>query len=474
MHPATLLALLLLLQAGTALPAHGQELSFAEAWARVRESHEGLRARQSAAERARHEQEAAGALKRPSLKLAATYTHLSDPVSLNLLDLNPMPALAESELGQLLGELLAQLGITPDQVNRAFTTDFSKQDILYSNVVAAWPLYAGGRIDAAQGIQRARTEEADRQVELELRAVFETTVRYYFGVVLAQEVIETRRMALASLDRHLAHALKLEEQGQIARVERLSAQANRDRAAVETRKAEGDLETARLALASLLGEDGSFRPSTRLFVDAEIPPVEVFVERTLETHPGLAILAARREQADGLIRVERGARRPEVFAFGNLTVYEDDSLLSKMAPDWAVGLGVSVDLLDRSGHAARTEAARAALLQVRHLDAQARRDLRLLVEKTWQEAVQAREEYQGLASSLELAVENERLREKAFAQGLATSLEVVDAQFLVTAVRTQRMAAAYNHVIALARLLALAGQLDDLAGYQERGAEVTP
>ncbi len=451
-----------------------QELSFTEAWARVRESHEGLRAGEAALERARNEQKAAGALRRPSLKLAASWTHLSDPVSLNLMDLNPMPAISESELGQMLAELLARLGISPEDVNRAFTTDFTKQDILYSNLVAAWPVYAGGRIDAAQGIREAQTAEAGQLLELELRSVFDRTARLYFGVVLASEVIRTRRMAEASLERHLDNAVKLEEQGQIARVERLSAQANRDRAAVETRKAEEDLEIARLALASLLGQEDHFEPSSPLFVNAGLPPVEEFVEKTLASHPGLAILAARREQAEGLIRVESGARLPEVFAFGNLTVHEDDSLLSKMAPDWAVGMGVSFDILDRSGHAAKTEAARSAVLQVEHLDAQARRDLRVLVEKTWREAVQARNEYEGLASSLELALENVRLREKAFAQGLSTSLEVVDAQLFVTAVRTRRMAAAYNHVNALARLLSLSGQMEAMASYQETGVEVTP
>ncbi|HHQ49154.1 MAG TPA: TolC family protein [Acidobacteria bacterium] len=470
--PALVLALLLLV----AVPCqvHAQRRTFTETWERVRQSHEGLEAERAALERARDLEKASRALARPSLKLAATYTHLSDPVSLNLLDLNPMPAITESELGQKLAELLAQLGISPGDVNRAFTTDFTRQDILYSNLLAMWPLYAGGRIDAARRIRGAQTTEASELVELKLRSVFSRTARLYFGVVLAREVVETRRMAEAALDRHLGNAVKLEEQGQIARVERLSAQANRDRAAVATKKAEEDLEIARLALASLLGEEDTFEPSSPLFVNATLPPAEEFVQKALDSHPGLEILAARKQQADGLIHVERGARLPEVFAFGNLTVYEDDSLLSKMAPDWAVGLGVGFEILDRSGHAAKTEAAREAVLQIGHLEAQTRRDLRVLVEKTWKEAVQARDEYEGLASSLELARENERLREKAFAQGLSTSLEVVDAQLLVTGVRTQRMAAAYNYVNALARLLSLSGQMDAMAEYEKSGSEVIP
>lgn len=73
-----------------------------------------------------------------------------------------------------------------------------------------------------------------------------------------------------------------------------------------------------------------------------------------------------------------------------------------------------------------------------------------------------------------MAEENIELREKAFAQGFSTSLEVVDAQLFVTAVRTQRMAAAYNYVNALARLLSLSGQREKMAQYQISGVEVTP
>ncbi len=455
-------------------PAAAQSLSFSEAWQRIEDGHEGIRAEREALERVRSTREAARALKRPDIKINATYTHLADPVQLNILDLEPIASMSDTQLGQLLGELLESIGISPSDVNRAFTTDFTEQDVLFSNLTALWPVYVGGRIDAAQDIREAQVREAEQRVDLKLRTIFDDTAKYYFGVVLAEKAIETRKMAQDALDRHLEHAVKLEEQGQIARVERLSAQVERDRAAVAARKAEDDLKIARLALGGLLGESEGVDPADPLFVNDDLPPVEEFIERTLDSFPGLAILAAREEQAEGLIEVESGARLPEVFVFGNVVAYKDDSLASEMMPDWAVGMGISFDLLDRTGQSETVEAARAAVLQVRHLRAQALRDLRVLVEKTYREALRARDEFNGLESSLRLAEENVTLREKAFAQGLSTSLEVVDAQLFVTAVRTQRMAAAYNYVNALARLLSLSGQREALPEYQHRGVEVMP
>ncbi len=105
-------------------------------------------------------------------------------------------------------------------------------------------------------------------------------------------------------------------------------------------------------------------------------------------------------------------------------------------------------------------------MQINQLKAQAIQDLSLLVEKTWRGAQMAQEEYIGLQSSLLLAKENVRLREKAFAQGLSTSLEVVDAALFLTSVKNRRSVAAYQYVISLAQLLALSNNLADFTEYQ--------
>ena len=92
--------------------------------------------------------------------------------------------------------------------------------------------------------------------------------------------------------------------------------------------------------------------------------------------------------------------------------------------------------------------------------------LQLLVEKTYREAQQSLEEYEGLGTSLALAQENVRLREIAFSQGLSTSLDVIDGQLFLAGVKTQRWLAAYRYVLSLARLLAVSGGQDDFVSFQ--------
>lgn len=129
-----------------------------------------------------------------------------------------------------------------------------------------------------------------------------------------------------------------------------------------------------------------------------------------------------------------------------------------------VGVGVKVPLLSRDGRSGKVEAAKSALLQARYTKAQTQQDLSLLVEQSYRQLLQAQEEVNSLQLSMELATENKRLRDIAFSQGLSTSIEKVDAELKLSAVRMQELAAQYRYIQAYARLMAVSGQLDEFIG----------
>ncbi|MGY3867739.1 TolC family protein [Aeromonas bivalvium] len=440
-------------------PAQAQPLSFSQAWSRVLQQDEGLAAEQAGVERAKQLREAAKAMYLPKVDLGASYTHLDKPVELDMLDLNPIAN--HPEFGRILGPVMQALQLGASD----FVTPLTKQNVVTSSVKMLWPLFVGGRIDAAQDIRQAQVSEAQEQLVLKQQASFESLSQTYFGVVLAAQVVQTKQEIEQGLAHHLDHAKKLEAQGQIAKVERLSAQSAYDRARIDTQKYRRSLEIAELALSRMLKLKGA-EPDSRLFINEQIPALDGFVQETLAVHPGLKLLAAKKEQAQGLIKLEKGKYAPELFLFGNYNLYEDDSITSSLTPDWLVGVGVSLPLVSRDGRSETVQAAKSAELQVNLLQAKTREDLELLVEKTWREAAQGLEEYQALASTQQLAQENVSLRDKAFAQGLSTSLDVVDARNQLAGVKTQRAAAAYQYVVSLARLLALSGQMNSFNQYQ--------
>ncbi|WP_305465680.1 TolC family protein [Photobacterium leiognathi] len=447
---------------------YASPIAFSDAWHTVVTKNDGLAAKRANVEQAEHMQDAASDLYLPTVTVGANYTRLDQDVKLSPSDLfGSMPA-SDSEIGKVINNI-----VKDSALNSAFTSTIANRDVLTSSVRAIWPIFTGGRISAAQDIAQGKTQEAKYMLAMMQQAKFEDLSRFYFGVVLAEKVVETRKEVEAGLKRHYGDAVKLQQQGQIAKVERLQAESAYDKAKVDTQKSVRDLEIAQVALTKLLQQSSTTVPTTKLFINSSLPPMSSFINKTLASYPGLHILDAKRKQADGLIDVEKGKYYPEVYLYGDYNLYESDSLAAKMAPDWAVGIGVSVPLIDSSGRSGKVKAAHSIVTQVNHLRAQAEQDLSVLVEKTYREANQALEEYNGLKSSLALAKENIRLREKAFSQGLSTSLDVVDAELYLSAVKTQRLAAAYQYVMCLTRLLAISGEMNTFNNYQQyQGIEV--
>ena len=428
-----------------------KSVDFDSAWQNVLKNHNGIAAERANVERQEALASGTSDLNLPSITLSANYTYLDDDVTVSGQQLIDSTGTSSPLLSQLVGPV---------------TSTLTERDIFTSSIRAIWPIFTGGRISAAESAAEGKTEEARNQLLMKQQASYEDLAKYYFSVVLTSEVVKTYSEVEQGLAKHRNNAIKLEQQGQIAKVERLQAEASYDKAKVDLRKAEQDRDIANAALIRMLQESDAVTPETTLFINKSLPQLNSFVDSTLDTYPGLALLDAKEVQAKSLVKAEKGRYYPEVYLYGNYNLYEGDSLSAEIAPDWMVGIGMNVPLLDNKGRSEKVVAAHSAIQQVQYLKKQAKQDLSLLVEKTYRQALQAIDEYYGLASSIELAQENVILREKAFKQGLSTSLDVVDAELYLASIKTQRSLASFNYVISLVKLLALSNQTDTFVQYQ--------
>ncbi|HHX8487054.1 TPA: TolC family protein [Vibrio diabolicus] len=447
-----------LLSSSISLACHAAPITFDTAWQLLLENNYSLKAQRSNVENYQYQESATSNLNLPQVTIGANYTRLDTDITLSgkqILDSTESPISIPIPLPPAVVGAIANT-----------TSTITERDIFSSSIRAIWPIFTGGRISAAQSAAEGKTDEAKSQLLMEQQARFEDLSKYYFSVVLAKEVLATRQAVEAGLKKHRDFAIKLEEQGQIAHVERLQAEASLDKASVETRKAASDLSIAQAALGKLLSQDDAVEPAESLFINDSLPPLTAFVDQTLLTYPGLDLLSAKHKQASSLIKAEKGKYYPEVYLYGDYSLYEDDSLASQMKPDWLVGVGVSIPLIESTGRSEKVKAAQSVVSQVDSLKSQAKQDLSLLVQKTYLEAQQAIDEVQGLESSIELANENLRLREKAFTQGLSSSLDVVDAQLYVASIETQRSAARFRYLISLTKLLALSSEMNSFEQYQ--------
>ena len=413
------------------------DISISEAWQEMQAKSPALQSLSLEKERAEKLKDATSSMYLPKVTLNGSYTRLDKPVALDTSDIS---------------NALASLPI-PLEVPSSI--DLSEEDVFLAHLDMLWPLYTGGKIDAAGDIYRSKSDEADAMAMMKTDKAFVKLVKVYYGVVVAKALHVTRQEAQKALELHFEHAQKLKEQGQIAQVELLSVQVKLDEAKIESTKARHKLEIAQSALHIMLHVKDN--PASSLFIEAKTDSEAFYAQQTLEYFPGLSLLHAKGEQVDALITIEEASYLPTVFAYGNYMLYKDDSIAMEMVPQWFAGVGVKIDLFSRDGRSEKIDAAKLLKRQLDLKQEQAREDLSLLVEKTYNEMLLYQDEYDALSSSLHLAKENVKLRQIAFREGLSTSLELVDAQLFLMASQTKRLNAAYHYVQSVAQLAVLSG-----------------
>ena len=406
----------------------------------------------------RQERSAARGLRLPALQLNARVTRMDEPI---VIDLDPIRS-----------AILALHPTVPSAAIPAFESQIQDDQFFKAGVEMTWPVFTGGAISAANRAADARLSDAQEQTRAVEQSLHAALVDRYFGLCLAEQAGEIRHQVMAGMEQHLQQAVRLEAEGMISRAERLHAEVSQAEAAREYQAAEQDVLLAKAALSALLNEDLDPRPSSMLFVVHDLPALEVLQHNAAGANPNLLRLDAQRELAKSALTVERAEYLPDVALFARYELYPDD--LTELEPRWAAGIGLQLNLFNGFAREHRVKAASATVSMVDHARQGAQNDIALLVEYNYRRVVKAVEQFDTLEATSKLAKENLRVRTRAFEEGMATSLDVVDAVNMLAGVELARLAAAHEFVISLAELLAATGHAQSFADYMQKAdVEVT-
>jgi len=426
----------------------GQPLSFSDALARLESSSQVLEAARFELAQAQAELDQARGRRLPTVQLEARATRLDSPLDLDLASTLPG-----------LGGLLPP-GLLP--------TRFEIQSEQFYNlaVQARMPLYTGGRISAGIAAGQAGTEAQESALAATRAQLHELLVQRYFGLVLAEQAAAVRAATVDGLARHLSDAARLEEEGLIARAERLRANVALAEAERDLRTAEERQMLAGAALAALLVMPGTPSPSTPIPPPPDPPALAELIEQAQLANPTLAELRSRQAQAEAAVRAERGRFLPTLGAFGRRELYTGD--LTLLDPEWAVGLVAEWTLFDGFQRRARLDQAAARADRVAALRADGERQIELLVRQRHEQLITALARLDSFATTRELAEESLRAQQRAFEEGLSSSLDVIDAELALSRVRLGELDARLQAWSALAGLYAASGQSARLPERIER------
>ncbi|ANB02078.1 hypothetical protein ECTOBSL9_1364 [Ectothiorhodospira sp. BSL-9] len=452
-------AVLALLYCGVAA---GQEpdplsLDFRSALQRLVTVNETLQASRATVEQRRAESAEADARRLPTVELKSRYSHLNAPL--------------EADIGRVSDALIegfgqAGLGFPLPDLPRHY--HIQDRDFVNVSLQAVQPVYLGGRIQAGREAARFGLEASKAAVDRYSGELEVALVERFFGQALARESLEVHKRSAESLRLHEFNARRMETEGQIARVERLRASVALAEADNELLVAREQLELSRAALAALLASD---RPvTTATPIPAPPPPVDrdAWKAAAEDGNPALREAAQRLQQARAGARATRGEFLPVVSLFGARALYTED--LTLVDPEWVVGLQANWTLFDGGQRRARMAQAEARVSEVDRRLAAGQRDVALLIDQQVDRLNGALARQRTLAATSELTDESLRAQQRAFEEGFATSMDVIDAELARSRVALGELAARHDAWVATAALYTAVGRGEQLVNLIEQRA----
>lgn len=444
--------LLVMLLSAPATWAQAQSLSFAQALSRLEQHNESLAAERQTLEQHQAELAQAQGHHWPELALKGGVTRLGQPIEL---DLDPVRR--------------AILRLDPAFPPSLLPEDIrvQKRDFGAAALITTMPLYTGGRIQAGVAAAEAGLAAGHAQYDAHMGSLRLALVERYFAQVMAEQALQLKQASAESLTQHRDHARLMEREGQIARAELLRAEVALSEARREVDSARHDLALTQAALAALLASAQVFQPSTALPAAQMTPELEPLLTLAVTDNPALRAAREQHQRAEAGVQAARGERLPTLALFGQRELYTQD--LNLYDPRWAVGVVLDWKLLDGGVGRNRVGAAQAVADEVSYRLAAGQRDIGLLVRQRHHHLQDALGRIESYQATRELAQESLRSQRRAFEEGLASSLDVVDAELALQRVELGTLAARYEALVARAGLLEVVGQSQRIGGLIEDG-----
>lgn len=335
------------------------------------------------------------------------------------------------------------------------------QDDLFFNarLSVVWPIFTGLKIYSAYDAAKENVTARKAEFDMAQNAILMDVATKYFTLRLAEEMTVLRESTRQNLASHLDRSKKLEAGGQISKAERLRAEVALAEAENALEDALRDQSLARMALASLLHIDTSISATTPVESPEVTRSVEEFKQLAKEKHPGLRQLRTERKRSQAAVNAAKADYYPTIALFGYKELYTKD--LTILEPEWAVGAKAQWDLFKGGETRSKVSSAKALDRSLASVEEQTLDNINLLVEKRWREMEHAKGRLVSLQKTRELADEALRNQTMAYESGLATGLDVVDAELALTRLEVADLKAHFDAVIAWLGLLEASGEVEN-------------
>lgn len=429
----------------------------------------------------------------PLITAGGTYMHFSNDIeakeSVKEL-LEPFKeALPEMEaIAQQLGPAISQLfpgadiaGIASKLAGVTFSFPLLDKNVATIDGSVVWTLFAGGKRVYANRIGKSLVMSSVQIQDAVEQSQTMLLIERYYMCKLAKKIVGVQQQNFSSMQKFYNNAKKMMDAGMINKAEMLVAKVACQEAERELESALNNDTTTTQALIAMLYSNSeketmgdtyyNMECSSPFFICSAIPSKEQFKMLVDENNPQLQLVGHQKEIVQNRFKIARSGYMPDIALFGKQNIYSHN-IPRNLSPRSVVGAGFVWNIFDglhreKSMQATKKEE---EMLDLSYEELQ--KELHLLSDKLYSQLSDAKNNLQTINASIELAGELVKIQQKSFNEGMATSLDVINAHTTFAKTNIAAAMAYFQYDIALSALLAISGNSGKFLEYMENAQMV--
>lgn len=424
--------------------AQGHSLTVEGAIDYALKNNPNITAAQKNMESASHSANAAKANYLPRIDIAAIGTKINDDLYIELNDIR------RAVIGA--GVISGGSQTTLEQSIPSFEKKVMDETFVRLMATVSQPIFTGFKISANSQVKKLEKTVSEINLQNAKNSTITSVIEDYYRVKLADRVIEIRKDLRSNIENHVSNAQKLFDNGMISKANLLRAEVALADAKKDYQTALMDKELASILLNNTLGiKTENIELSSPMEMMKDRQSTDFYITTAASNNNSLKLLNSKKLMLKQKHKAASGKLLPTVAAVGEYQILQDK--LTMLEPEWTIGVSATFNVFGGGSDINEIKAAKAEIAAV---DAQIQDVQNMIytgVKKLHHQCETAKKEYEALKTSQSLAEENLKLYQASFREGLATSLEVVDAELALTKIKIDQAKAVFDYNSAYANLL---------------------
>lgn len=329
------------------------------------------------------------------------------------------------------------------------------KDMYSTTFTLTQPIYNGGKELANLSMSRAQERSAyGSLLDTKARTVLRTK-EAYFQTLKAAELVKLMEETLATSREHLKTVQDMLEEGLRSRTDVLRWEVQEAEDVGALVDAENALAVSRSVLEEAIGADLPeavvLSPVPRELTEPDFT-IEEAVHEALRRHPVLLTADAQVDAAQAGVRVAWSEFQPQVNFVYQYGWETNNTIELDSFSYWNAGVIVSLPLFNSFGDWAQVQRSKADLGVLRETNEATKKVVETAAVRAYLDVISSLKRWAAASKGEEHARENLVSVEKKYGVGLASNLDLLDAETALTQASTTAINALYDHYIAFARL----------------------